>query len=125
MTEVNEGENINEWTKSTRCWDALKVKFDTLPALQMPEELKVGKGDDPDQLTDAQKQKMAAANEIGFDTWNSLHQWVKETEAFTPREISFIGQFAFIIKRNRTFTYKQAKWALDLYEKAQRAGWHE
>lgn len=125
ITRVDEGTNINEWTKSTRCWDALKVKFDTLPALQMPEELKVGKGDDPDQLTDAQKQKMAAANEIGFDTWNSLHQWVKETEAFTPREISFIGQFAFIIKRNRTFTYKQAKWALDLYEKAQRAGWHE
>ncbi len=125
ITHVDEGTNINEWTKSSRCWDALKAQFDTTPALQMPEELKVGTAEDPDQLTDAQKQKMLAAKEIGYEIWSSIHQWVKETEAFTPRETSFIGQFAFIIKRNRNYTYKQAKWALDLYEKAQRAGWHE
>ena len=124
ITRVDEGTNINEWTKSTRCWDALKAKFDTMPALKMPEELKVGKGDDPDQLTDAQKQKMAEAKGHGEDVWFSIHQWAKETEAFTPKEIAFIGQFAFIVKRNRNFTYKQAKWALDLYEKASNAGWH-
>lgn len=125
LTNVDEGTNIGEWSKSPRCWDALKVTFENFAVKKFPEELKVGKGDNPELLNDAQKQKMMKALNIGYGTWQNLNQWGKDTGAFAPKEISFLGQFAFIIKQKRNFTYKQAKWAIDLYEKAETLGWNE
>ena len=61
---------------------------------------------------------------IDASVWFSINQWSKENPGeLTPKEQAFIGQVGFNQKRNRTLTYKQAKWALDIYEKAREAGW--
>lgn len=42
---------------------------------------------------------------------------------FTPRETAFTGFIGYRIKRGLGVSYKQAKWAIDLLEKAKDKGW--
>ena len=123
IISVDEGSNINEWTKQTRCWDALKEKLDDNTSLTLPQEVISAIGDNEIEITEGQQAKIDKAAEYDEGCWFSLHKWAKDTTALTPREIAFIGQFAYMIKRHRPYTYRQAKWALDLMEKAETAGW--
>lgn len=125
IVNVDEGTNINEWTKQTRCWDALKTKFDTVASLALPSDVISAVGDKEIEITEGQQAKIDKAAEYDAEIWFSLHQWAKDTNALTPKEIAFIGQFAFMIKRHRPYTYKQARWALSIMEKAETAGWKE
>lgn len=127
ITKINEGENINEWTKKTLCWDALKTKLaNEGTKYNIPADLLGKTGDVDVEITEGQKKKMDEFSEVDAETWFSLNQWSKDNPGeLTPKEQAFIGQVAFNVKRNRSLTYKQSKWALDIYEKAVDAGWNE
>lgn len=127
LIDVDEGKNINEWTKATLCWDALKTKLSQEgDKYNIPTELLGSVGDVDEEITEGQKKKMDEAKEVDPEKWFALSRWSKENPGeLTPKEQAFIGQVAFSSKRGRTLTYKQAKWALDLYEKAIDAGWNE
>lgn len=126
IVNVDEGTNINEWTKATRCWEALKTKLDNQGAdFALPTDILSTTSDQATEVNEAQQQVISKAGDVSSEVWSSISSWAKEHDALTPAEVSFIGNFAFMIKRGRPFTYKQAKWALSIYEKAQRSGWRE
>ena len=127
LIDVDEGKNINEWTKATLCWDALKTKLSQEgDKYNIPAELLGGVGDVDEEITEGQKKKMDEAKEVETDKWFALNKWSKDNPGeLTPKEQAFIGQVAFSSKRGRALTYKQSKWALDIYEKAVDAGWNE
>jgi hypothetical protein len=124
VVNVDEGTNINEWTKATRCWDALKAKLNNQGAdFSIPKNLLAATSDQETEINEAQQAVINEAGCIDADTWFSINKWGKEHEGLTPAEVSFIGNFAYMVKRNRPYTYKQAKWALAIYEKAEGLGW--
>ena len=126
IVNVDEGTNINEWTKASRCWDALKTKLDNEGTnFAIPAELISSKSEAENEINEGQQRVMDDAATYDKSVWFSINSWAKETGALTPRETSFMGQFAYIIARGRPYTYKQARWALQLLEKAQSAGWQE
>lgn len=126
IVNVDEGTNINEWTKAPRCWDALKAKLNNQGAIiSLPKGVISAMSDQETEINDAQQAVITEAGEIEAETWFSINSWGKENEGLTPVEVSFIGNFAYMVKRGRPFTYKQAKWALSIYEKAENAGWSE
>ena len=125
IININEGENINEWTKKTLCWDALKTKIDNdTENYKFPQELCSSSGDVDLEITEGQQKVINTAAEIPAETWFSVNAWSKENIGkLTPKEQAFMGNVGFLIKRGRALTYKQAKWALNLLEKAEDAGW--
>ena len=124
LINVDEGTNINEWTKATRCWDALKAKLNAQGStFSIPKNLLAATSDQETDVNEAQQAVIKEAGEIDADTWFNINKWGKEHGGLTPAEVSFIGNFAYMVKRNRPYTYKQAKWALSIYEKAKRFGW--
>lgn len=126
IVNVDEGININEWTKATRCWDALKTKLNNHNfASILPKDILATSGEQEVEINEAQQAVIAKAAEIDVSVWFSINKWGKEHDGLTPAEVCFIGNFAYIVKRNRSYTYKQAKWALSIYEKAEAAGWQE
>ncbi len=127
IIEVNEGENINEWTKKPQCWDSLKIKASNLgTSINIPQSLCSAAGDMDIEVTEGQLKYINEATEIDAETWFSINAWSKENPGeLTPKEQAFIGQVAWNVRRNRPLTYKQSKWALDIYDKAKEAGWEE
>lgn len=127
IVNVDEGTNINEWTKAPRCWDVLKTKLNNQGAeLAMPKSVLSSSSEQETEISEAQQTIINNAGQIDSSVWFSINKWGKENYGvLTPGELSFIGNFAFMIKRERPYTYKQAKWALSLYEKAKNAGWSE
>lgn len=126
LVNVDEGTNINEWTKATRCWDALKTKLSNQsPALVLPKNTLADSSDQETEVNQAQQAIISQAGELDPDVWFSINRWAKEHDGLTPAEVSFIGNFAFMVQRKRPYTYKQAKWALAIYEKVENLGWHE
>ena len=126
IVNVDEGTNINEWTKATRCWDALKTKLNNQGSTSaLPKDVLAASSDQETEINEAQQAVITQAGDIDADVWFSINKWGKEHDGLTPVEVSFIGNFAYMIKRSRPYTYKQAKWALSIYEKAEKAGWHE
>ena len=123
VKDVDEGMNINEWTKKPRCWEALRVKLNDNVDLKIPIELLSSAGDQDEEITDGQKRKISEASDVSADEWWSINKWAKETYKLTPRETAFLGQMGYRVKRGFDISFKQAKWALDLYEKAKANGW--
>lgn len=126
VVEVDEGVNINEWTKATRCWDALKVKLDNNGSkYNVPQDILSNAASDDGGMTvsPAQQKVIDVALEQGVEAWERMHAWAKDSDCYTPMEIAFLGNLPVIIKKKRSITYKQAKWALDLMDKAENAGW--
>lgn len=125
IVNVDEGTNINEWTKQTRCWDALKAKLDADSTPILTKEVISAVGDKESEISESQQARIDEVADFEEDCWFSIHTWAKDTNALTPKEIAFIGQFAYMVKRHRPYTYKQAKWALAIKEKAEKLGWFE
>ena len=127
IMNVNEGENINEWTKKAQCWEALKVKFNSdTEKYKIPAEICSATGDIDIEVTDGQKKVIASAAEYDASIWFSINSWSKDNPgSLSAREQAFMGQVGFLVKRNQSLTYKQAKWALDIYDKAVEKGWEE
>ena len=126
IVNVDEGTNINEWTKAPRCWDALKAKLNNLGSTsRLPNDVLAASSEQETDVNEAQQAIITQAGDIDASVWFSINKWGKENYELTPVEVSFIGNFAYMIKRGRPYTYKQARWALAIYEKAENAGWHE
>lgn len=127
IMNVNEGENINEWTKKTQCWETLKVKISGEGTkYNIPSELCTSNGDIDVEVTEGQKKVIAEAATVSDATWFSINSWSKANPGqITPMEQAFTGQIGFMVKRNQSMTYKQAKWALSILEKAIEAGWED
>lgn len=127
LIDVDEGKNINEWTKSTLCWGALKTKLSQEgDKYNVPAELLGGVGDVDEEITEGQKKKIDEAKGVDSEKWFSLSEWSKDNPGkLTPKEQAFIGQLVHFSKEGRNLSYKLSKWALDLYEKALEAGWNE
>lgn len=127
IIEVNEGENINEWSKKTLCWDALKTKLSSQGTYyNIPAELCSTSGDLDTEVTEGQQKFINEASTIDTDVWFSINKWSKENPGeLTPKEQAFVGQVGFNLKRNRSLTYKQSKWALDILDKAKEKGWEK
>lgn len=124
IINVHEGTNINEWTKAPRCWDTLKVKLNNENLVSvLSKDILTASSDQEMEINDAQQAVITKAAEIDADAWFSINKWGKDFDGLTPAEVSFIGNFAYMVKRSRPYTYKQAKWALAIYEKAETAGW--
>lgn len=127
MISVNEGENINEWTKRILCWEALKAEINKSGTrYNVPQELCSAAGDMDVEVTEGQRKVIEEAVEISPDIWFSINKWSKDNPGLlAPREQAFMGQIGFNVKCGRPLTYKQAKWALSILEKAQELGWTE
>ncbi len=126
IVNVDEGTNINEWTKANRCWDALKAKLSNQRAsFSLPKNTLASDSDQESEINEAQQAVITKAGEIDAMVWFSINKWGKENDGLSPAEVSFIGNFAYMVKRNRPYTYKQAKWALSIYEKVMTLGWQE
>lgn len=127
IVSVDAGKNINEWTKQHPCWEALKNTLEN-KNYKIPKEIlcqeQIIDGGLSNVLNEAQQKIVSEAHRINANEWTDLHQWSKDVECLTPLEISFVGNFAFMVKKNKPFTYKQAKKALELREKAITAGWN-
>ena len=125
IVNINEGENINEWTKKTLCWDALKTKIDNESGkYQIPLDLCSASGDIDIEITEGQQKVIDAATAINYDVWFSVSAWSKENFGkLSPKEQAFVGNVGFLKKRGKHLSYKQSKWALDLLDKAEDAGW--
>ena len=91
----------------------------------LPKQVLSATGDQETEINEAQQVIISQAGEIDASEWFSINKWGKEHDGLTPAEVSFIGNFAYMIKRGRPYTYKQARWALSIHEKAENAGWSE
>lgn len=127
LIDIEEGQNINEWTKKTKCWDELKIKWaNTESDYQVPNSILKKNDDDNVEITEGQKKKIDAAMAVPADVWFSLYRWSKNNvRKLTPIEQAWIGQVGYNIQNKKMLSYKVAKMALDIYEKAVDAGWNE
>lgn len=125
LLNVNEGENINEWTKKSLCWDALKNTFDkTGSEYDIDSDLKSSLGDIDVLVTEGQMKVIKEATEISPERLFELNKWSKDNPGnLTPSEQAFTGQAAFLMKRGRALTYKQSRWLLSIIDKAESKGW--
>lgn len=91
IIEVNEGENINEWSKKTLCWDALKTKLSSQGTYyNIPAELCSTSGDLDTEVTEGQQKFINEAATIDTDVWFSINKWSKENPGeLTPKEQAF------------------------------------
>ena len=92
---------------------------------RLPNDVLAASSEQETDVNEAQQAIITQAGDIDASVWFSINKWGKENYELTPVEVSFIGNFAYMIKRGRPYTYKQARWALAIYEKAENAGWHE
>jgi hypothetical protein len=125
LVMVNEGENVGEWTKKPQCWEALKVLVGRQEGqFKFPQELCSSTGDLDVEVTEGQKKYIDEALLVDAETWFSINSWSKDNPGLlSPKEQAFIGQIGFRVKRSYSLSYKQAKWALDILEKARDLGW--
>ena len=91
--------------------------------LNLPVDVLSSSGDSDEEITDKQQKLIDDMKAVPAEKWFSINRWAKDTLLLTPRETAFIGQMGYRIKRGFAVTYKQAKWALDLYDKAETKGW--
>ena len=78
-----------------------------------------------DALNQGQQKKIDELHEINPDVFYSINKWNRENFKLTPKEQAFVAQVAFRLQRKLSITYKQAKWALEIKDKAESMGWKE
>jgi hypothetical protein len=54
--------------------------------------------------------------------WFALSNWGAETRNFNGRENRFLYQMGSLVGRGQSLTPAQAKWAIDLHNRAAEAG---
>ena len=122
LMDVDEGTNISVNTKRVSSWTSLCAKHIgnnitiTNDILTSSEEY---------EMTPAMARQTEEANNYDFETWHDLNIWGKETGKLSPRDTAFMGSIYYWCKRGKELTYKQAKYAMKILEKARNAGWEE
>lgn len=126
IVKVNEGENINEWSKKPICWDSLKVIIDKEgDKYGVPANLLSATGNTDIEVTEGQQKVIDELMSLDYEIFYSINKWDKSVSKLTPKEQAFIGQIAFRLQKKMPISYKQAKWALDIRDKAESMGWKE
>lgn len=126
IIEVNEGENINEWSKKLYAGMHSKQSCPAKERTTIYQQNCVQHQRSDTEVTEGQQKFINEAATIDTDVWFSINKWSKENPGeLTPKEQAFVGQVGFNLKRNRSLTYKQSKWALDILDKAKEKGWEK
>ena len=127
VINIPEGENINEWTKKTLCWDALKTTMEQNQSeFIFPKDLLSSNGDVDEEITEGQQKVIDEVAQYTSDMWYSINKWSKANPGkLTPKDQAFAGQVGYRVSRGWGLSYKQSRWALDVKDKAEEAGWKE
>lgn len=126
IVKVNEGENINEWSKKPLCWDSLKVIIDkNSDKYVVPANLLSSKGDTDVEITEGQQKVIDELLAMDYNLFYAIVKWDRANFKLTPKEQAFTGQIAFRLQRKLPISYKMAKGALDIRDKAESMGWKE
>ena len=109
IVKVNEGENINEWTKKSLCWDALKQKVNVeRDNYQFPLSLCSSQGNLDDALTESQIKIIDRAAQVSAETWLSIRKWsIEHPGKLTPKDQAFMGQAGYTVKAKKKLTFRQ------------------
>ena len=122
LMNVDTGTNIGEYSKRPKCWQSLLSKH-IGNAVIIPSEILTS--NEEYNLTPTMLRMSELANSYDFETWHDLNIWGKETGKLSPRDTAFMGSIYYCCKRGKELTYKQAKYAMKILEKARNAGWEE
>jgi hypothetical protein len=126
IVKVNEGENINEWSKKPICWDSLKVIIDKEgEKYVVPANLLSTSGNTDIEVTEGQQKVIDELLSLDYKIFYSIYKWNKTVSKLTPKEQAFIGHIAFRLEKKLPIIYKQAKWTLEIRDKAESMGWKE
>jgi hypothetical protein len=122
LMDVDEGTNISVNTKRASCWSNLCAK-NVGSDIQIPSNILTS--DEDYEMTPAMLRTAETANSYDYETWHDINIWGKETGLISPRDTAFMGSIYYWCKRGKELTYKQARYAMKVLEKARSAGWEE
>ena len=125
LIEIDEGQNINEWTKKPQCWTELLTKLaNEGDKYNIPKALIGSENEGNPIVTEGQKKKIEEVSVMGEDTWFSINKWAKFNQGeLTPVEVAITAQVGYNLKENKPLSYNLSKMALEIYDKAVDAGW--
>ena len=120
--------NVTEWAKKDRCWETFAGKSiaielgeqDGLKAsgaspgkatVGIPKKPKAGTKELPEEMRDAA-------------AWLEMTKWSLDRDDHTPKERRFMKGVSVILRKKQDFTAAQVKWAISIWESAQKAGFN-
>ena len=122
LMDVDEGTNISVNTKRSSCWQSLCAK-------NIGKDISISSdivtSDEDYEMTPEMLRLAEQANSYNYETWHDINIWGKETGLISPRDAAFMGSIYYWCKRGKELTYKQARYAMKVMEKARAAGWEE
>jgi len=122
ISDVDAGVAIDTYCKKSSCWQSMLDRhFES--KIAVPSDILSSQ--EEFEMTPAMMHVVDVANSYEFETWHVLSEWGKSTGNLTPRDSAFLGSIYFWCKRGKELTYKQARYAMKLIEKARAAGWDE
>lgn len=122
LFDVDEGVAVDTNSKKPSCWTGLCEKH-LDKKVNIPDEILTSKEDF--EMTPAMIQMAETANSYDYETWHDINIWGKETGLISPRDTAFMGSIYYWCKRGKELTYKQARYAMKVLEKARSKGWEE
>lgn len=122
LMDVDEGTNIAVYTKKIDSWTSLCAKHID-KHIEVPEDILTTKVDP--EMTPSMIRTTETANNYDYETWHDINIWGKKTGLISPRDAAFMGSIYWWCKKGKELTYKQAKYAMNVLEKARAAGWEE
>lgn len=122
LMDVDEGTNIAVYTKKVDSWTSLCAKH-IGKHIEVPEDILTTKVDP--EMTPSMIRTTETANNYDYETWHDVNIWGKKTGLISPRDAAFMGSIYWWCKKGKELTYKQAKYAMNVLEKARAAGWEE
>lgn len=122
LMDVDEGTNIAVYTKKVDSWTSLCAKH-IGKHIEVPEDILTTKVDP--EMTPSMIRTTETANNYDYETWHDINIWGKKTGLISPRDAAFMGSIYWWCKKGKELTYKQAKYAMNVLEKARAAGWEE
>lgn len=122
LMDVDAGTNVGEYSKKASTWASLISKHID-QTLRVPTDILSSKEDF--EMTPAMTRMTETVNSYDYETWHDINIWGKETGLISPRDTAFMGSIYYWCKRGKELTYKQARYAMKVLEKARAAGWEE
>lgn len=121
-----EGMNIGEWCKKQECWLTLKdrqIDINSITGeIRKEDNDYLEKDLIGQELTPQEAKMIEESSKIKPEIWFSLAKWAKENNRFTPFDRKLAYNLGILSNRKLTFTPKQAKNALRIYNAAVEEG---
>ena len=113
--------NINEWTKKPQCWIDLRTTLSRMEAVSS--DILSAFNEEEGEPNEAQIEKIKEAEAIAPDMFFALSSWLKSHDALTPIDRKAAFNFGTWRSRGKSFSLKQAQYALKIFEKAKALGY--